>query len=372
MNYGKKSAINYSKGLEGVVATETKISLVDGEKGHLVYRGYWAKDLALNHSFEEVAFLIWYGYLPNEEELTMFSDLLKKYRVIPKYLKNILDLLPKDMDIMSVLRTSISALGDSKFKWPPTIEQAIQLTAIIPSIIAYWYRKVNGKTYIEPNMDLDHIANYLYMLNGTEPNNAHTKALSAYFILTIEHGMNASTFSSRVVASTESELISAICAAIGAMKGPLHGGAPSAVIEMLEEIGSIDNIEPWIIKKLENGEKLMGFGHRIYKTKDPRAEALKEVAKSLSGEDEWFDLAIALEEKAIELLNKYKPGKKLYTNVEFFAAAVMKGISLPQELFTPTFTASRIVGWTAHVLEQASDNRIFRPQSIYTGNIPNS
>lgn len=303
MNYGKENAINYSKELEGVVATETKISLVDGEKGHLVYRGYWAKDLALNHSFEEVAFFIWYGYLPTEKELTMFSDLLKKYRVIPKYLKNILDLLPKDMDIMSVLRTSISALGDSKFKWPPTIEQAIQLTAIIPSIIAYWYRKVNGKTYIEPNMDLDHIANYLYMLNGTEPNNAHTKALSAYFILTIEHGMNASTFSSRVVASTESELISAICAAIGAMKGPLHGGAPSAVIEMLDEIGSIDNIEPWIIKKLENGEKLMGFGHRIYKTKDPRAEALKEVAKSLSGEDEWFDLAIALEEKATELLN---------------------------------------------------------------------
>jgi citrate synthase len=364
--------LNYSRGLEGIVATDTKISLVDGERGHLIYRGYWAKDLAINYSFEEVAFLIWYGYLPNNNELQIFSNSLKKYRSIPKYLNDIINLLPRDMDIMSVLRTSISALGNSKFQWPPTVEQAIQLTAITPSIIAYWFRKTNNQEYIEPNEGLDHVSNYLYMLTGEEPLHAHSKALSSYFILTIEHGMNASTFSSRVVASTESEMISAISAAIGSMKGPLHGGAPSEVLEMLEEIGTIENIEPWIIKKLENGEKLMGFGHRIYKTNDPRAEALKEIAKRLTGEDQWFDLAVELEEKAIKLLNQYKPNRKLYTNVEFYAAAIMKGISLPRELFTPTFTASRMVGWTAHVLEQSSNNRIFRPQSIYTGKVPKS
>ncbi|MFJ7669667.1 citrate/2-methylcitrate synthase [Lysinibacillus sp. NPDC097195] len=362
--------MEYSKGLEGIVAAETAIGLVDGENGHLVYRGHWAKDLAINNSFEEVAYLIWNGKLPNEIELINFKLKMKEFRQIPTFLKEILELLPKDMDVMSVLRTAVSSLGDSKFSWPPTIEQAMQLTSILPSVIAYKYRLDQGEKFIEPNLNLDHVANFMYMLDGKEPSPAFAKALNAYFVLTIEHGMNASTFSSRVVASTESEIISSVCAAIGAMKGPLHGGAPSEVIKMLDEVGTIDNIEPWIRNKIESGGKLMGFGHRIYKTQDPRAEALKIVSQELTGESNWFDLAVEMEKIAIDLLEEYKPGRRLYTNVEFFAAAVLKGISLPMELFTPTFTASRIVGWTAHVLEQSKDNRIFRPQSIYIGEPP--
>lgn len=360
----------YKKGLEGVVAAETAIGLVNGEKGHLVYRGYWAKDLAINNSFEEVAYLIWYGHLPNEKELKEFALKMKEYREIPSYLRNILNLLPKNMDIMSVARTAISALGDKKFSWPPSIDEAMKLTSILPSIIAYKYRLDNNEKFIEPNPALDHVSNFIYMIDGNLPSKAFAKALNAYFVLTIEHGMNASTFSSRVVTSTESEMISGICAAIGAMKGPLHGGAPSEVLQMLNEIGTVENIEPWIRDKMENGEKIMGFGHRVYKTRDPRAEALKIVSKELTGESKWFNLALEMEKKSIELLEEYKPGRKLYTNVEFFAAAVLKGINLPKELFTPAFTSSRIVGWTAHILEQSENNRIFRPQSDYIGDLP--
>ncbi|WAA11138.1 citrate synthase/methylcitrate synthase [Fervidibacillus albus] len=363
-------SLSYRKGLEGVIATETKISCVDGEKGYFIYRGYWAKDLAIQYTFEEVAYFIWHGYFPNETELQSFKQKLNEYRQIPQYVKEVINLLPENMHLMDVLRTAISAVGNDSFQWPPKIEDAIRLTAITPTIIAYWHRKKNELPLIEPNDNFDHVSNFLYMLTGKRPTYAHCKALSSYMILTMEHGMNASTFSSRVVCSTESDMVSAIVAAIGAMKGPLHGGAPSGVLRMLDEIGTPEEIEPYIVNKLEKGEKLMGFGHRIYKTTDPRAETLKEVAKGLAGEEKWFDLAVQLEEKAIELLNRYKPGRKLYANVEFYAAAILKGISLPKSLFTPTFTASRMVGWTAHILEQASDNRIFRPQSLYVGKMP--
>jgi citrate synthase len=202
------------------------------------------------------------------------------------------------------------------------------------------------------------------------PEGAHTEALSAYLILTMEHGMNASTFSARAVASTESDLISAIVGAIGSMKGPLHGGAPSGVTDMLEAIGTKEQAEPWLRAALQRGERLMGFGHRIYKTTDPRAIALSEVTRRVAGEDPWLDLANHVEETAQALLAEFKPHRRLYTNVEFYAAAVMRAIGLPSELFTPTFTASRMVGWTAHVLEQATVNRIFRPQSTYVGPMP--
>jgi len=364
--------MGYKKGLEGIIAAETEIGFIDGEQGKLVYRGEWAKDLAINKEFEEVAYLIWYGKLPNKQELEELKSSMKKYRGIPDYIHSILENLPEDMDFMSVLRTCISALGTSKFSWPPTVEQAIQITSIAPTIIAYWYRKQQNKSFVEPDLNLDHVENYLYMIKGNKPEESHTKALTAYLILTIEHGMNASTFSARVVISTESELISAITAAIGAMKGPLHGGAPSGVIKMLEEIGNKNNIESWVKNSLEKGEKLMGFGHRVYKTRDPRAEALKIVSKQLTGQSEWLELALELEDKAIKILNEYKPGRKLYTNVEFYAAAVLKGISLPQELFTPTFTASRIVGWTGHAIEQSKNNRIFRPASKYVGKSPSN
>ncbi|WP_442602961.1 citrate synthase [Paenibacillus sp. KN14-4R] len=357
-------------GLAGVVAADTAISLVDGEKGHLVYRGHWASDLAINKTFEEVAYLLLNGHLPNESELHAFDQALKAERQLPEYTKTIIDSLPQDMDMMSVMRTVISSLGTSDYSFEPTYDQALRMIGIMPTIIAYRYHSKQGTDFVEPDLALGHVANYLYMLKGEEPVHAHVRALSAYFVLTMEHGMNASTFAARTILSTQSEIVSAITGAIGAMKGPLHGGAPSEVIAMLGEIGTVENAEPWIRGVLENGGRLMGFGHRVYKTKDPRAEALREVTKQLEGEDPWLDFAIEVEEIAIGLLDEYKPGRKLYTNVEFYAAAVLRAVNMPEDLYTPTFTASRVVGWSAHVLEQAPINRIFRPQSTYVGSMP--
>jgi citrate synthase len=357
-------------GLEGVIAAETDIGLVDGEKGYLIYRGYWAKDLAVKYSFEQVAHLLWYGKLPDDRELKLLQARLHEGRSLTASVCSLIKMLPSDLPMMNVLQSVIAALRDSATDWPPTAAQAERLTAMIPTIIANRHRTLQGLETVEPNPNLDHAANYLYMLTGETPHEAHAKALAAYLILGMEHGMNASTFSARVTLSTQSDLFAAVSAAIGTMKGPLHGGAPSEVIAMLEEIGSKENAEPWIRNLLDKGGRLMGFGHRIYKTKDPRAEALGIVTKTLTGDTDSFELALHVEETAIRLLEEYKPGRRLYTNVEFFAAAIMTAIQLPTELFTPTFTAARTVGWTAHCMEQASINRIFRPQSVYTGKMP--
>jgi len=357
-------------GLEGVVVAETNIGLVDGEKGHLVYRGHWAKELAITKTYEEVAYLLWYGKLPDQSELEQFKKQLVKERELPEYIKKMIELTPENVDMMSVVRTMVSAIGNDSFGWPPTLDEVISITAKIPTIIAYRYRLINGQKPLDPRSDLNHTANYLYMLTGTEPSTAHIRALDAYLILTMEHGMNASTFTARVVGSTRSDLASSISAAVGALKGPLHGGAPSEVSDMLEQIGTKENAEPWIRSQLEKGELLMGFGHRVYKTYDPRAEALSVVAEELSKEDPYFELARYVEKKCLELLAEYKPGRKIYTNVEYYAAAVLKGINLPPQLFTPTFVVSRVVGWSAHLIEQAEVNRIFRPQSTYVGELP--
>ncbi|MGO0058940.1 citrate synthase [Brevibacillus fluminis] len=357
-------------GLEGIVVAETDLSLVDGINGHLVYRNHWARDLAIHHTFEEVAHLLWYGALPDKEQLRELEEKLIAARELPAYVKTAIDCIPHDIDMMSVLRSGVSLLGLTGNDWPPTIEQVISLTAKMPSIVAYRAARLAGREPLAPHKELRHTANYLYMLTGKEPSHAHVRALDAYLILTQEHGMNASTFAARVVSSTRSDLISAITAAIGALKGPLHGGAPSEVTEMVEAIGTKENAEPWLRRALENGERLMGFGHRVYKTTDPRAAALRVVASELSKDDPWFDLATHIEQVALRLLEEYKPGRKLNTNVEFFAAAVMRAVGLPDSLFTPTFAISRVVGWSAHVLEQAANNRIIRPQSNYTGIMP--
>ncbi|MBP2241024.1 citrate synthase [Cytobacillus eiseniae] len=267
--------------------------------------------------------------------------------------------------MMSVLRTVISAEGNKEYQWKPSIEQAIRLTALIPSIIAYRKRHLEGKTFIPPNPKFNHVENYLYMLSGEVPVQAHVHALETYMILTMEHGMNASTFSARVTASTESDLVSAVTSAVGTMKGPLHGGAPSEVILLLNEVHEHGDAETVIRNKLNLGERLMGFRHRIYKTVDPRSVALKAKLMEFSGEDQWLDLSMRVEELGVAILQEMKPGRSLYTNVEFYAAAIMKAIKMNPELFTPTFTASRIVGWCAHSIEQAETNVIFRPQSKY-------
>ncbi|MFC4768628.1 citrate/2-methylcitrate synthase [Effusibacillus consociatus] len=358
-----------SIGLENVVVAETDLSLVDGQKGQLVYRNYWARDLALEHSFEEVAHLLWYGHLPSADELAVLKEKLAGEREIPFHIKSIIDAIPENADMMSVLRTAVSALGTPDHGWPPTMEQVISLTAKMPTIIAYRYNRLQNKEPKAPRADLGHTANYLFMLKGKEASEAQVRALDAYLILTQEHGLNASTFTGRVVASTRSDLVSSITAAIGALKGPLHGGAPSEVTDMLEAIGTKENAEPWLRAALEKGERLMGFGHRVYKTMDPRAVALSKVASSVAQDDPWLDLATHVEKVALKLLEEYKPGRGLNTNVEFYAAAVMRSIGLEAELFTPSFAVSRTVGWSAHILE-AANNRLIRPQSIYTGTIP--
>jgi citrate synthase len=359
----------FKEGLKGIVAARTKISHIDGEQGVLIYRGHEIRDLAKSLSFEEAAYLLWYGYLPSGEEARELKIQMSSNRYISQAMKDIIRHLPVDMDMMSVLRTALSAEGSKEYSWKPTIKQAIRLTAIIPTIIAFRNSLLEQKPFNEPNEELDHAANYLYMLTGSIPSNAVVNALETYMILTLEHGMNASAFSARVTASTESDMVSSITSAIGTMKGPLHGGAPSEVIDLLNLIGTVDRAEMVIREKLNKGEKLMGFGHRVYKTHDPRAMALREKLLESSGADDSLDLAIHVESTAIKILEEIKPGRSLYTNVEFYAAAIMKSINLKADLFTPTFTASRVVGWTTHVLEQAENNVIYRPKSEYIGEL---
>ncbi|UOF92889.1 citrate synthase/methylcitrate synthase [Fodinisporobacter ferrooxydans] len=356
-------------GLQDIVVADTAISYVNGEKGQLVYRGHWAKDLAVHHTFEEVAHLIWYGSLPSPEKFVEFQAKFVKERELPDYIHSILNVLPADMTMMDVIRTVISALGTSGYEYPPTFDQAISLTAKLPTIIAYRYHRLRGREIVKPRKDLLYSENYLYMLNGECALPAQVRALDSYMVLTIEHGMNSSTFAGRVVASTHSDLVSSITAALGALKGPLHGGAPAQVTAMLEAIGTKENAEHWVRNALEQGTRLMGFGHRIYKTVDPRAVALRDIAQQLAGDDYWLDLAIHTEDVILRLLKEYKPNLKLNTNVEFYSAAVMKAVGLDGDLFTPTFAASRMVGWTAHCIEAVS-SRLIYPESRYIGDMP--
>ncbi|ATH94872.1 citrate synthase/methylcitrate synthase [Bacillus glycinifermentans] len=354
-------------GLKGIACVETSISHIDGEKGKLIYRGYNAEQLALTSTFEEVAYLILHGTLPQEEHLRQFNEMLASYRALPESAERLIRSLPAQMDDMAVLRTVISSFGEKTYTFRPTMEEAVRLIAAAPSIIAYRKRLTDGREPVQPLSELGFVENYFYMLKGKRPTEAQKKALETYMILAMEHGMNASTFSARVTVSTESDLVSAVTSALGTMKGPLHGGAPSAVTEMLEDIREKENAESYLREKLEKGERLMGFGHRVYKTHDPRAKALRVKAEEIAGGDRDIDLALHVENTAIPLLEEYKPGRKLYTNVEFYAAAVMKAIDFDASLFTPTFSAARMVGWCAHVLEQSENNTIFRPSAKYIG-----
>lgn len=359
----------FQKGLKGVVAVHTKVGLVDGDNGVLRYRGMDVKDLVLDYSFEEVAYFLLYNDLPSENELQEFHKKLIKGRKLPEYVCTIIDTLPTTVSIMDAMRTAISAFGTTEFLQKDKMEQAIYLTGALPVIIARHYRKQQGFPLIEQNSDFSHTENYLWMLQGTYPTSVQVKALETYLKLTMEHGLNASTFAARVTISTESDVPAAITSAIGTMKGPLHGGAPAEVLNLLDEIKEEARIRPVIEEKLKNGEKVMGFGHRIYKTEDPRSILLREACVRLQGSDPWLDLATKAEKEITSLLEKYKPGRNLYTNVEFYAAAIMRSIDMPAVLFTPTFSIARMVGWSAHILEQIEDASLFRPQSLYVGDI---
>ena len=358
-------------GLEGVVAASTALSHVFGEEGKLVYRGYDIHELAGKALFEEVAFLLWVGHLPNAAELDGFIAQLDANRDLPAGVITILKELPKETPPMDALRTGVSALGPllpGTFNNDPDLDEAIALSARFPSILAAFHRIRQGLEPVPHTSGLNTAQTYLYQLSGKVPDERHWRPLDAYLTLLADHGMNASTFTARVIASTGSDLVSALTGAVGALKGPLHGGAPSLVLDMLNEIGTAANVDSWLITALDRGDRLMGFGHRVYKAEDPRAEILREMARTASDPD-FFELSFQTEARALEILNERKPGRKLYTNVEFYSAAVLAAVGLPGDMFTPTFSVARSVGWSAHVLEQVSNNRLIRPQSEFVGPI---
>ena len=352
-------------GLEGIVAATTALSKVEGTVGRLIYRGYNIHDLARTTSFEEVAYLLWFGHLPNQQELATLKKKLAAQRTLPAMVVQMLSNLPTSVDPMDALRTATSAWGAMAITGKPTVEQAIAVTARFPLFLATFHRVRSGLGLLEPRADLGHAANYLYLLTGQEPEEQHVQALNAYLVLLADHGMNASTFTARVVASTESDIVSAVVAAIGALKGPLHGGAPSKVLDMLQAIGTLENAEPWLRNAMAHGQRLMGFGYRVYKTEDPRAEELREMARVADPEE--FVLARRVEELALALLEEEKPGRRLYTNVEFYSAVLLASVGLPGDLFTPAFAMGRVAGWTAHILEQLGNNRLIRPEAEYIG-----
>jgi citrate synthase len=363
---GKGAAKAANKGgLEGIVAATTSISNVDGQAGRLIYRGYDIHDLAHATSFEEIAYLLWFGRLPTRAELAKLQASLSEQRRLPEAVVSLLRELPAETAPMDALRTAVSAWGMYSVEGTPTIEQALALTASFPLILATFQRFRQGLELLEPRADLGHTANYLYLLTGQEPKPEHVKGLDAYLVMLADHNMNASTFTARIVASTASDLASAVVAAIGALKGPLHGGAADKSQEMLAAIGTAENAEPWIRATLASGGRLMGFGHRAYKTTDPRAEELREMARH--ADPEGFAFARRVEELALAILEEVKPGRRLYTNVDFYSAVLLNSVGIPVDLFTPTFAVARIAGWTAHILEQADNNRLIRPLAEYTG-----
>ena len=350
----------YSPGLKGVLAGETGLARVDGERGRLVYRGYPIGELVERGTYEQVAELLWTGEWPATAELSCAP--------LPDPVVDVLRRLPPAANAMDALRTGISAWGAAAgTAWPPTVEQARAVTSLAPSILAAFARLRDGLEPIPPDPGLGLAAGFLHQLRGTAPDAAAARALDAYFIVGAEHGFNASTFTARVIISTHSDIASAVVGAIGALKGPWHGGAPSEVVDQLHEMGSVDQAEAWIRSTLARGERLMGFGHRVYRAYDPRAAALRGVAEGLAGVAEWLDKAVAVEEIALRILAEHKPDYPIKTNVEFYAAAVLQGVGLPPNLFPATFALARHAGWTAHCLEQAEANVLIRPDVRYVG-----
>jgi citrate synthase len=350
----------YSPGLEGVIAGETSLSRVDGANGRLVYRGYRIGDLVEHGTYPAVANLLWTGEWDPSAHLPTAA--------VPDPVLTTLRALPRDAKPMDALRTAVSAWGAcQKLPWPPTVEQARALTAFSPSALAAFARIREGRDPIDPDPSLDLTEGFLYQLRGERPDLGTARALDAYFIVGAEHGFNASTFTARVITSTMSDIVSAVAGAIGTMKGPLHGGAPSEVVDQLSKVGSVEHAEQWLREALDRGERLMGFGHRVYRAYDPRAAALRKVAEGMEHKPDWLQLAIQVEDMALRLLAERHPDRPLKTNVEFYAAPVLQGVGLTPDLFPATFSLARHAGWTAHVLEQASANRLIRPDVRYVG-----
>ena len=362
-----------AKGLEGVVVADSSLGLVEGTEGRLSYRGYNIDDLAEKATFEEVVYLLWYGELPNAGELQAFQDRLAAARPLPDAAMRLLRDLPATGAPIDALRTIVSALAmldpDAEdIKPAAVLDKALVLTACLPTILAAYDRLRRNEEPIAPRTDLGHAANLLYMLTGAEPAAAQVNALNSYLVMLAEHSLNASTFAARVTISTLSDYYAAITAAIAALKGVSHGGANQKAMEMLMEIGAPDNVPSFVDNALATKRRLMGMGHRIYKTRDPRAVHLAKHSErlvALTGDSRWHDIAARLD--ALSREHEYFNQRKLYPNVEFYSAPVLYMLGFAPDLMPALFACSRMGGWTAHILEQLADNRIIRPSAEYIG-----
>ena len=356
------------QGLEGVVAARSGICFIDGLQGRMLYRGYDIHDLAVHSSFEETAYLLWHGALPDCSELAGLNSQLIDNRQLGENVLEMLRSLPRNTAPMDVLRSAVSLLAAydadvTGHSLEANLRKAVRLTAQLASVTAAWHRITNNSDPIDPNPDLGHAANFLYMLSGEIPDPEHTRAFDIALILHADHELNASTFSARVTAATLSDMHSAVTSAIGTLKGPLHGGANKDVMDMLQEIGEVSSAEDYVSQKLAARAKIPGFGHRVYKTEDPRATHLRRLSEELgrrAGDLKWYEMSSVIEKAMMDQ-------KRIACNVDFYSGSVYSTMGIPAELFTPVFACSRITGWTAHLLEQYADNRIIRPVGEYTG-----
>ncbi len=361
-------------GLEGIVAARTRLSSVDGQAGQLIIAGFPVEELAGKASFEETLYLLWHDALPNAEQLRNLKQELAAERALPPatiaLLREAAAGKVADMDALRMGASTLSISSSGAGASDDAHRDAVTLVARFPTIVAAYRRLLAGDEPVAPRRDLDHAANYLYMLSGVEPSAERARGLETYLNTVSDHGLNASTFTARVIISTQSDMISAIVGAIGALKGPLHGGAPGPALDMVFDIGEASKAEAYLRAKLARGERLMGFGHRVYKVRDPRAEVLSAAAERMyqaDGDMRLYELTREVERTAVALLAEHKPGRNLQTNVEFYTALLLHGLGLSTDVFTPTFAIGRVAGWTAHCFEQLDNNRIFRPQSLYTG-----
>jgi citrate synthase len=362
-------------GLEGVVATETKLSMVDGQNGVLIIAGYPIEEFAGKVSIEEAAMLMWSGALPSKEEAPLLQNELANYRALRpetlEIIKTARNAPPIDALRMACATLSLDVSNPNDISPAGDLALAKRLLSRFPTVIAAHSRLRQGHDPIPPRQDLSLAANFLYMTFGVEPDPLAAKALETYWVTVSDHGMNASTFAARVIASTRSDMVSAVTGAVGALKGPLHGGAPGPVLDMLVEIKTADKAEAWLRKEINEGRRIMGFGHRVYKVRDPRAEVLAKTAAQMAGAHlqnaKLYDLARAVEKTAVKVLEELKPGRNLKTNVEFYTALVLQSMGLQPDQFVSMFACGRVAGWSAHVMEQHAQDRLIRPQSLYVG-----
>ena len=367
-------------GLRDVVVTTTELGDVRGGEGFYHYRGYSAVELARTRTVEDVWFLFVEGRLPDPAERARFAEEVAALRHLPDEVRDVLPAIARaggGSTPLAGLRTALSLLAAAR-GLPPVWDatparrraDAVLVSAVTPTILAALHRLRSGLPPLEPRSDLSAAANWLYLVTGEVPDEARVAAVQSYLVSTVDHGFNASTFTARVVASTGSDVVSAIAAAIGAFAGPLHGGAPDRALDSLDEIGTPDRVDAWVRDKVRSGDRIMGFGHAVYRTEDPRARMLRDIALDLGrrGFDPGLaEFATAVERRVVDVLAELKPGRELYANVEFYAGVVMAQCGIPRSMFTPTFAASRVIGWSANVLEQAAGGKVIRPAARYVG-----